>query len=360
MREIACGFWHLSGWRGTSKPKWRTSYKNNLRGLAASHLWDAQAFAESGREGKGMTQQEQQLLNGLIDRVNGTQLGSKDAEAEALLQRTLGTNPDALYILCQTVLVQGFAMDKGQRDLAAAREEIDALRQAQPEKHGSFLGNLFGLGKDDEQQPQQPNAAPGYSNPTGYGAPSSTPGYAPVTNAPALPQQGYPSPPVPGYGQPGNTPYGYPPQGAPYGYGGQPAGGMLGGGGGFLQGAMQTAAGVVAGEFAFRAIEDVFSGFGHGGGERGFGGGEVVNNYYEDRPADSGGGGFGDRLAKADNYDGGVSSDIEDRRGDSHGFLGSTDDNGNDGSNFADDSGSLDDSSDNGGGFDSGGDDNNY
>ncbi|SEB73613.1 DUF2076 domain-containing protein [Terriglobus roseus] len=309
-----------------------------------------------------MTQQEQQLLNGLIDRVNGTQLASKDTEAEALLQRTLGTNPDALYILCQTVLVQGFAMDKGQRDLAAAREEIDSLRQAQPEKHGSFLGNLFGLGKDDEQQqqpPRQGNPAPGYSNPTGYGAPSSTPGYAPVTNAPAPPQQGYPV--QPGYGQPGygQPAYGYPPQGAPYGYGGQPQGGMFGGGGGgFLQGAMQTAAGVVAGEFAFRAIEDVFSGFGHGGGERGFGGGEVVNNYYEDRPADSGGGGFGDRLAKADDYNGGVSSDIEDRRGESHGFLGSSDDSGNDGSNFADDSGSFDDGGFDGG--DRGGDDNSY
>jgi hypothetical protein len=312
-----------------------------------------------------MTQQEQQLLNGLIDRVNGTQLGSKDTQAEALLQRTLGTNPDALYILCQTVLVQGFAMDKSQRDLAAAREEIEALKQAQPEKHGSFLGNLFGMGKDEEQpqqeQPQRVSSAPSYSTPTGYGTPSATPGYAPVRNAPAPPQQAYPGQPAPGYGQPGVPPYGYPPPAPGSGYGGQPAGGMFGGGGGFLQGAMQTAAGVVAGEFAFRAIEDVFSGFGHGG-ERGFGGGtEVVNNYYDDRPAETGGGGFGDRLAQADNYDGGVSSDIEDRRGESHGFLGSTDDSGNDGSNFADDSGSFDDNNDSGfDGGDSGSGDDNY
>ena len=317
-----------------------------------------------------MTQQEEQLLNGLIDRVNGTQLASKDAEAEALLQRTLGTNPDALYVLCQTVLVQGFAMDKSGRDLAAARAEIDALRHAQqPEKHGSFLGNLFGLGKDDPPQAAQGGSPANYGAPTGYGAPASAPGYAPVANAPAVPQQAFPGqagasgyPMQPGYGQPGYAQPGYPPSGYPqgtaYGYGGQP--GTMGGGGGFLQGAMQTAAGVVAGEFAFRAIEDVFSGFG-GHGERGFGGGtEVVNNYYDDRPADSGGGGFGDRLAQADNYDGGVSPDIEDRRGEGRGFFGSGDDSGNDGSNFADDSGNDDagsydnGGSDDGGSFDSG------
>lgn len=302
-----------------------------------------------------MTQQEQQLLNGLIDRVNGTELASKDAEAEALLKRTLGSNPDALYILCQTVLVQGFAMDKSQQELAAARAEIDALRQSQPEKHGSFLGNLFGLGKEDEQQQPAPtNAAPRSPNNPGY----STPAYAPVANAPAVPQQGYQGyqgqpgyPAQPGYGQPG-----YPPQPGGYGYGGQPGGGMFGGGGGFLQGAMQTAAGVVAGEFAFRAIQDIFS---SGHGEHGFGGGtEVVNNYY-DSPADSGSGGFGDRLAEANNYDGTVSSDIEDRRGEGHGFFGSGDDDASDGSNFADDSGNFNTGSDDGGGFD-GGDDNNY
>jgi hypothetical protein len=258
------------------------------------------------------------------------------------------------------VLVQQFAMDKAQRDLVAARAEIDALRQQQPEeKHGSFLGNLFGLGKDEEQ-PQQPpaqqtNVTPSYGNPTGYG--SSAPGYAPVTNAPVAPPQGYQQGYPAQYGYPQQQP-GYPPQGYPaqpgygpgYGYGQPPmGGGMFGGGGGFLQGAMQTAAGVVAGEFAFRAIEDMFHGF--GSGERGFGGGtEVVNNYFDkDSPAEHDGG-FGDRLAQADGYDGGISSDIEDRRGESHGFLGG----GNDGdtSNFADDSGSFD----GGGGFDSGDD----
>ncbi len=287
-----------------------------------------------------MTQQEQQLLNGLIERVNGTQLPSKDDEAERLLGSGLGANPDALYILCQTVLVQQFAMDNAQRQLAAARAEIDTLKQtaAHPQEHGSFLGNLFGLGKGDSQ-PSAPPAIPTQA------APSNAPsGYAPVHN-PGAPQYGYPQqppPPPPGYGS------GYPQGGYGYGGGAPMGGGMFGGGGGFLQGAMQTAAGVVAGEFAFRAIEDVFhmggGGFGGGGG-RGFdGGSEVVNNYYGNDSGTGESGGLGDRLRDSDGLGSGLSPDIEDRRGDAPGFFGGGDDGGNDGSGFTDDSGSSDDS----------------
>jgi hypothetical protein len=286
-----------------------------------------------------MTQQEEQLLGGLIERVNGTQLAAKDADAENMLRGALGPNPDALYILCQTVLVQQFALENAQQQLAAARQQIDAMQQQQPggEKHGSFLGNLFGLNKDQPPAGYQP-----VHNPEPY----AQQGYPPQ----GYPQQGYGQPqmPPPGYGA------GYPPQG--YGYGAPMSGGMFGGGGGFLQGAMQTAAGVVAGEFAFRAIEDMFH-----SDSRGFGGGEVANNYYEDNSAGQAGG-FGDRLGQADGLNGGgISSDIEDRRGDSHGFFGGGD-GSNDGSAFADDnSGGNDDSGnfdggDDSGGFDDGGD----
>ena len=57
-----------------------------------------------------MTPQEEQLLNSLVGRVNQTQLQLKDPDAEALLNRSLGSNPDALYILAQTILVQNIAL----------------------------------------------------------------------------------------------------------------------------------------------------------------------------------------------------------------------------------------------------------
>ncbi len=297
-----------------------------------------------------MTQQEQELLNGLIGRVNGTQLPSKDEEAERLLRSALGNNPDALYILSQTVLVQQFAMDNAQRQLTEARAEIERLKATpKAEEHGSFLGNLFGLGKsDNETRPQAP--APPASQAGYAGAPT---GYSPVNNPVPL-QYGSPQPPQAqpgyGYGQPG---YGY---GQPGYGGGMPmgggmfggGGGMFGGGGGFLQGAMQTAAGVVAGEFAFKAIEGMFHGGGHGFG----GGSEVVNNYYDNDSSSAESGGFGDRLRDADGLGNGISPDIEDRRGEAHGFFGSADDGGNDSSSFAD-SGASDFSND-GGSFDGG------
>jgi hypothetical protein len=159
-----------------------------------------------------MTPQEQQMIEGLIDRVNQTQLPAKDEDAEAMLQQGLGRNPDALYILAQTVLVQKYALDQAQKQIAD-------LKAAKP--HTSFLGGLLGM--DRPAAPPPPPPPPVYAAPA-YGAP-----------------MGY------GYGAPS--------------------------GGGFLQTAMQTAAGVVAGEMAFAGIESLMHGFEHHGGyeERGFG-----------------------------------------------------------------------------------------
>jgi len=96
-----------------------------------------------------MTQQEQEMLQGLIQRVNQTQLQEKDTDAEDMLNQTLGRNPDALYILAQTVLVQQYALDQ-------AKQQLDQLRQQQPRRSTSFLGGL--LGRD--QQPTPPSPPP--------------------------------------------------------------------------------------------------------------------------------------------------------------------------------------------------------
>jgi len=248
-----------------------------------------------------MTPQEQEMLQGLIQRVNQTQLPEKDLDAEQMLQQTLGRNPDALYILAQTVLVQQYALDQ-------AKQQLDQLRQ-QPRRSTSFLGNLLGR---DEQPAQAAPPPPPYAQPQ----------YVPVS--------GY----APAYGS---------------GYG-MPASG------GFLRGAMQTAAGVAAGALAFEGIESLMHGFGHSAGygsnfgdvERP----EVINNYY------------GGDSAQHE-HTGSLSPDIEDRRGESrfsqavdnndHGNdLMSSDSDGNDSNNFADDS-----SSDFSGDFDSGGGDDN-
>jgi hypothetical protein len=253
-----------------------------------------------------MTPQEQEMLQGLIQRVNQTRLQEKDLDAEEMLNQTLGRNPDALYILAQTVLVQQYALDQ-------ATQQLDQLRQ-QPRRATSFLGGL--LGRDQQPAP--------------------------------------PPPPPPAYAQ---QPQYVPAPG--YGYGAPQSGGFQSGG--FLRGAMQTAAGVAAGAFAFEAIEGLMHGFGHSAGYgSGFGSfgdsdrPEITNNYYGDN---------------AGGHEGSLSPDIEDRRGESafsqavesnnHGdsFMDNGDNTTDD---FADDSSLLDDSSSFDDGFDSGGDDNSF
>lgn len=226
-----------------------------------------------------MTPQEQQLLMSLTQRVNQTRLQEKDPDAQNLLGRELGANPDAIYILAQTVLVQNFALEQARAQVTQLQQQLQQA-QEQPAHTTSFLGSLFGRHDSEPQQQQTSQFQPGQPQPyqpvQQYQSPQAPP-YQPVPQYQAPAQQGYyPPPQQPQYVQ------------AP---GGQPS---------FLRGAMTTAAGVAAGALAFEGIESVLHGFGHGGGYgpgmagfgmgpgSGLGGGferpveeTVVNNYYE-------------------------------------------------------------------------------
>jgi len=281
-----------------------------------------------------MTPQEQQLLQGLTDRVNQTQLTDKDPEAEQFIFQALGRNTDSLYILAQTVLVQQYALDQAKQQLDQAKQQLDQAKQQlaqaqqaaqQPVKHTSFLGSLLGT-----DQPAPP-----------------PPAYQPV--------QTY-APPPPAYGQP--VAYGTPQYGGGFG---APQGG------GFLRSAMTTATGVAAGALAFEGIESLMHGFGQhagygsgfdGGMGGGFGGGrpeEIINNNYYGDAAPHEKGDLSDRFAAAGDH---PSQDIEDRRGfaDDTNNTPADDDTSDDSSdNFADDSDDDSGSYDDGGGSDDSG-----
>ena len=68
-----------------------------------------------------MTPQEAQMLQDLVNKVEGTQLTEKDPDAENLLGRELGANSDATYILAQTVLVQDIALQQAKAQLATSQ-----------------------------------------------------------------------------------------------------------------------------------------------------------------------------------------------------------------------------------------------
>jgi uncharacterized protein len=263
-----------------------------------------------------MTPQEESMLNDLIGRVEQTQLTEKDPEAEQLLVQSLGRNPDALYILAQTVLVQKYALDQATAQINQLRQQSQSLQQ-QPAHTTSFLGNL--LGRRDPVPPPPPPQAPPPPQP-GYGAPPAQP-YA------------QPWSPVPGYGGPPPPP---------------------GGGSSFLRTAATTAAGVAAGALAFEGVESLMHGFGHSAGFGGgsFGGGApeeiITNNYYDDAGRGSGEGShervdnssFGDSNSDATNLQQ-ASDDLRDDGTDQDDL--SLDDTSYDDSSYDDDSSSSDD-----------------
>ncbi len=309
-----------------------------------------------------MTPQEEQLLNSLVERVNQTQLQEKDPDAEALLGQTLGRNPDALYILAQTVLVQNIALEQAKAQVTQLQQQAQQPRQ--PAHTTSFLGRL--LGERDEAPRQNYPAPQSYPVQQGYGpqppvqAPAAMTGYQPVN-----PQYAQAPPYGPGYGDPQYAP-------------------MAGGPPSFLRGAMQTAAGVAAGALAFEGVESILHGFGHpgmgfGGPGYGMGGGmmgggferpveeTVVNNYYDDpqgRGAEHGGMEQGGERHFHETADQGGAqySDASYNTGDDRNELDSAnaddsanfdDSNQDDGGSGFDDSGGSDDG---GGGSDGGGD----
>lgn len=186
-----------------------------------------------------MTPQEQQMIDGLIERIRSTQVTDKDLDAERYIQQNLATVPDAIYILAQTVLVQQYGLQQAQQQIQQLQDALDEARQhvQQTGGGGSFLSKIFGTPSNSQQQPPQ---------------------YQPVNNP------GYPPPYAPAYA-PAYTQPGYPQAG-----------------GGFLRGALQTAAGVAMGEMAFESMESLFHGF--GGGPYGYGhpSETVINNYYDE------------------------------------------------------------------------------
>jgi uncharacterized protein len=176
-----------------------------------------------------MTEQERQMLTDLANKITQTPAPAHEPEAEEFIRTRIGSRPDALYIMTQTVLIQNIALEH-------AKQQIQELQQ-----HAA--------------QGQAPVAPAGSSFLGGQQRPASA-GYAP------------PPPPPPSYAQ------------AP------------GGGSSFLHSALTTAAGVAAGALAFEGIRSLFGGMGSlagfGGGMHSSsflgdapGSETIINNYYD-------------------------------------------------------------------------------
>jgi uncharacterized protein len=210
-----------------------------------------------------MTADERTLIANLFDRLKQAGGQAKDADADEFIRTRVSEQPASPYLLVQSTLVMQQALAAAQGKIAALEKKL-ADGSAPPRQEPGFLSgvaNLFGVGPSS-QQPAPPAPAP-----------------PPIPSRPASPSN-YPPQPIP------RTPSA---------------------GGGFLQTALSTAAGVAGGALLFQGIENLighnpgpFSGLsGPSGGVIGsqppVENTEIVNNYFETNEPDAAAGQFAER-----------------------------------------------------------------
>lgn len=173
-----------------------------------------------------MTPNEAKLIEDMFTRIAAADRADKDQEALRLINAKMAANPNAAYVLVQTLLVQEQALKAWQEQAQKLEAEKAALEANADKKANSFLPaaqaakpSLWRRSAPSDMQ--QPAAMPNMTNGAANGA--------------------SPYPPAP-YAQPA------------YGNGG-----MFGGGGSFLGTALTTAAGVAGGMLLYNGISHMLS-----------------------------------------------------------------------------------------------------
>lgn len=190
-----------------------------------------------------MSPDERNMIQGLFDRLRQASGQQRDHEAERFIADQVRAMPTAPYFMSQTMIVQEQALEAQNARIQELEGQVQELQASQASSQasgsGSFLGGIFGSAKSPAQTGARaagsvPAAGARQGGPWGSAQPSMAPyqGQAPMQQAPM--------------------------QQAPM----APAGG---GGGGFLKGALATAAGVAGGAMLYDGIKGMMGG-GHGGG----------------------------------------------------------------------------------------------
>ncbi len=183
-----------------------------------------------------MNSDERSLLQQFLGDLVATRGAIKDQEADRMITDALRKNPDGAYVLVQHAVMSDQALHAAQGQIAQLQ---DQLRQAYPSQPSSNFLPSSGPWSGGQQQSQPQQQGGGFM------------GSGPLRSG--------------------------------------------GGLGSFLRNAGTTAAGVVGGSLLFEGLSGLFGGgrggFGGFGGGGGWGGPptEVVNNYYDDGGAGSGG-----------------------------------------------------------------------
>src|SRR5215510_4422659 len=200
-----------------------------------------------------MNADERQLITQLFERMRNYGTPEKDREAEALINQLVRANPDAVYMLVQSVLVQEQALEAANARVQELEEQVRSMEEGDKSRgarSGGFFSGYWG-GRSQEPRSSVPQVG-SRATPTAYG--SRDEGRAPWS-------QGSP-----------------PPQAPPA----QPTAS-----GGFMRSALATAAGVAGGVLVADSIRNMLGGGAHAGARHGNDTYEE-DTYVDDRDNDPG------------------------------------------------------------------------
>lgn len=172
---------------------------------------------EIRKSGERVDSYDRQLIIDLAERIRTAPSGHKDAQAAELIQREIGGQRDALYIMTQAVLVQEDALKTAQAKIAELNDQLassPSTTTPSAPSGGGFMASMFG-------------------SRTGGTATAPSPA-GPSSDAPATASQ--------------RSSFG---------------------GGGFLKTAAAAAAGVAGGQLLFQGLSNAFGGGDHGGDTHG-------------------------------------------------------------------------------------------
>ena len=179
-----------------------------------------------------MNADERQLIAQLFERMRNYGPPEKDREAESLIKELARANPDAIYMLVQSVLVQEQALEAANTRIRDLEEQLRGLEEGGSQRSGrsgGFLGGYWG-GRGDQPRSSVPQVG-SRATPSAYG--SRDEGRSPWSQSAPPPQA--PAQPAPS------------------------------GGGGFMRSALATAAGVAGGVLVADSIRNMLGGGAHAG-----------------------------------------------------------------------------------------------
>ena len=180
-----------------------------------------------------MNTDERQLITSLFERMRGFGAPDKDREAEALINQLVRANPDATYMLVQSVLVQEQGLEAANARVQELEEHLRSLEEGdrpRSGRSGGFLGGYWGGRGGAEPRSSVPQVG-SRATPSAYDSRGDG-GRSPWAQSAPPPPQAQPAP-------------------------------AAASGGGFMRSALTTAAGVAGGMLVADSLRNMLGGGAH-------------------------------------------------------------------------------------------------